>query len=61
VVEPSWDFFVDAVKEKYYHFGNYDDRYMIWTTLWQERGYTVPKFTNNFHTLCTNLGIKDFE
>jgi hypothetical protein len=28
-VDPTWDFFVDAVKEKYYHFDNYEDQYMI--------------------------------
>jgi hypothetical protein len=60
-VEPTWDFFVDAVKEQYYPVGNYDDQYMRWTTLWQERGQTVSEFTNTFHTLRTKLGIKDSE
>jgi hypothetical protein len=58
-VEPTWDLFVDAVKEQYYHVGNYEDQYMRWTTLWQERGQAVLEFTNTFHTLCTKLGIKD--
>jgi hypothetical protein len=58
-VEPTWDFFVDAVKEQYYPVGNYDDQYMRWTTLWQERGQAVSEFTNTFHTLHTKLGIKD--
>jgi hypothetical protein len=40
-VEPTWDFFVDAVKEQYYPVGNYDDQYMRWTTLRQERGQAV--------------------
>ena len=31
--EPTWDFFVDAVKEQYYPIGNYEDQYMRWTTL----------------------------
>jgi hypothetical protein len=35
--EPTWDFFVDAVKEQYYPVGNYEEQYMRWTTLWQER------------------------
>jgi hypothetical protein len=52
---------VDAVKERYYPVGNYEDQYMRWTTLQQERGQAVPKFTNTFHTLCTKLGIKDSE
>jgi hypothetical protein len=29
-----------------------------WTTLRQEKGKTMPDFTNNFHTLHTKLGIK---
>jgi hypothetical protein len=40
--DPTWDFFVDAVKEQYYPVGNYEDQYMRWTTLWQERGQAVP-------------------
>jgi hypothetical protein len=54
-VKPTWDFFVDAVKEQY----NYEDQYMRWTTLRQERGQAVPEFTNTFHTLRTKMGIKD--
>jgi hypothetical protein len=60
-VEPTWEFFVDAVKELYYPIGNYDDQYMRWTTLRQEKGQSVPEFTNSFHTLRTKLGIKDSE
>ena len=55
--EPTWDSFVDAVKEKYYLVGNYEDKYMRQTTLHQERCQVVPEFTNTFHTLCTKLGI----
>jgi hypothetical protein len=40
-VEPTWDFFVDVVKEQYYPVGNYEDQYMRWTTLRQERGQAV--------------------
>jgi hypothetical protein len=60
-VDPTWDFFVDAVKEQYYPVGNYEDQYMRWTTLRQERGQAVLEFTNTFHTLHTKLGIKDSE
>jgi hypothetical protein len=56
--DPTWDFFVDAVKEQYYPVGNYEDQYMRWTTLQQERGQAVPEFTNTFHTLRTMLGMK---
>jgi hypothetical protein len=59
--EHTWDFFVDAVKEQYYPIGNYEDQYMRWTKLRQERGQSILEFTNSFHTLCTKLGIKDSE
>jgi hypothetical protein len=59
--EPTWDFFVDAVKEQYYPVDNYEDQYMRWTTLRQEKSQTVSEFTNTFHTLHTKLGIKDSE
>jgi hypothetical protein len=57
--EPTWDFFMDAVKEKYYPVGNYDDQYMRWTMLHQKWDQTVTEFTNTFHTLRTKLGIKE--
>jgi hypothetical protein len=50
-VEPTWDFFVDVVKEQYYHVDNYEDQYMRWTTLRKEKRQTVLEFTNTFHTL----------
>jgi hypothetical protein len=50
---------VYAVKEQYYPVGNYEDQYMRWTTLRQERGQVVPEFTNTFHALSIKLGIKD--
>jgi hypothetical protein len=53
--------FVDALKEELYPIGNYDDQYMRWTTLRQKRDQTVSEYTNIFHTLRSNLGIKDFE
>jgi hypothetical protein len=60
-VEPTWEFFMDAVKEEYYPIGNYDEQYMRWTTLCQERGQTMSEFTNTFHTLRTKLSIKYFK
>jgi hypothetical protein len=59
--EPTWVDFFDALKEKYYPVGNYDDQYTRWTTLCQERDQTVSEYTNIFHTLHTKLGIKDSE
>jgi hypothetical protein len=58
---PLENFFLDVVKEQYYLVGNYEDQYMRWTTLRQERGQSVLEFTNTFHALRTKLGIKDFE
>jgi len=58
VVAPTWDSFQNAIKEKYYPVGSYEDWYTRWTTLRQERDQTIPKFTNIFHTLCMKLSIK---
>jgi hypothetical protein len=49
---------MDVIEEKYYPVGSYDDLYTKWSTLRQERDQAVPEFTNIFHTLCTNMGIK---
>jgi hypothetical protein len=35
--EPTWDCFLDAVKKQYYPVDNYEDWYMRWTTLQQEK------------------------
>jgi hypothetical protein len=54
--KPTWVDFVDSLKEKYYPIGNYDDQYMRWTTLHQERDQMVSEYTNIFHTLHTKYG-----
>jgi hypothetical protein len=56
---PTWNSFRDAIKEQYYPVGSYEDKYIQWTTLWQQRDQDVREITNLFHTLCTKLGIKD--
>ena len=58
---PTWDSFIDVVKEKYSPVEKYDDQYTKWTILRQERDQTVSEYTNKFHTLCTKLRIKDSE
>ena len=58
---PTSDSFRDAIKEQYYHVKSYEDKYIRWTTLRQGRDQDVPKFTNIFHSLHTQLGIKDSE
>jgi hypothetical protein len=60
-IEPTWHFLVDAVKEQYYPIDNYEYQYMRWTTLRKEKRQIMLEFTNNFHTLCTKLGMKDSE
>ena len=54
-VDPTWYFFVDAVKAQYYPIGNYEEQYMRWTTLRQERGQEVSELTNIFHTMHTKM------
>ena len=39
--------------------GSYEDKYIQWTTLQQQRDQDVHEMTNLFHTLHTKLGIKD--
>jgi hypothetical protein len=60
-ISPTWGSFRDVIKEQYYPVGSYDDLYIIWTTLWQERDQTVSEFISVFHTLHTKIGIKYFE
>jgi hypothetical protein len=31
-VDPTWDSFLDAIKEQYYLVGSYEDQYTRWTT-----------------------------
>ena len=55
----TWESFGDVIKEQYYHVVIYDNLYTKWTTMRQERHQEVLEFTNIFHTLRTNMGIKD--
>ena len=58
---PTWNSFWDAIKEQYYPMASYEDKYIQWTTLQQQRDQDVHELTNLFHTLHTKLGIKDSE
>jgi hypothetical protein len=60
-VAPTWNSFQDAIKEQYYPVGSYEDKYIQWTMLRQQRDQDVHELTNLFHTLRTKLGIKDSE
>eukprot|EP00253_Pinus_taeda_P033385 PITA_33385 len=51
----------NATPFKYYPVKSYKDKYIKWTTLRQGREQDVSEFTNIFHTLRTQLGIKDSE
>ena len=55
---PTWNSFQDAIKGQYYLMGSYEDKYIQWTTLRQQRDQDVHELTNLFHTLHTKLGIK---
>jgi hypothetical protein len=35
--EPTWETFVDALKEEFYPIENYDDQYMRWMNMCQKR------------------------
>jgi hypothetical protein len=39
--------------------GSYEDKYIQWTMLQQQRDQYVHEMMNLFHTLRTKLGIKD--
>ena len=58
---PTWNSFQYAIKGQYYPMGSYEDKYIQWTTLRQQRDQDVHELTNLFHTLRTKLGIKDLE
>ena len=60
-VVPTWNSFRDAIKEQYYPVGSYEDKYIQWTMLRQQRDQDVHELMNLFHTLRTKLGIKDSE
>ena len=55
------ELFPGGHKEQYYSMGSYENKYIQWTTLRQQRDQDVHELTNQFHTLCTNLGIKYLE
>ena len=57
-VVPTWNSFWDAIKGQYYLVGSYEDKYIQWTTLRQQRDQDVHEMMNLFHTLHTKLGIK---
>ena len=61
VISPTWDSFMDSIKEKYYPVRSYEDQYTRWTPLCHERDQTIPYFINIFHSLHTKVGIKDSE
>ena len=59
--EPTWNDFVDAIKEEYYPVGAYDDLYIQWQQLRQGKDQSVQDYTDKFHSLSARLGIQDTE
>ena len=47
--------------EQYYLVGTYEEKYIQWTMLRQQRDQDVHEMKNLFHTLRPKLGIKDSE
>ena len=58
---PTWNSFRDTIKGQYYPVRSYEDKYIEWTTLCQQRDQDVHEMMNLFHTLRTKLGTKDSE
>ena len=58
---PTWNSFQDAIKEKYYPMGSYEDKHIQWTMLGRQRDQDVHELTNLFHALRTKLGMKYLE
>jgi hypothetical protein len=58
---PTWVAFVDALKEEFYHVGNYDDQYTRWMTLHQERDQNGVRVHQHLPYLVLKLGIRDSE
>jgi hypothetical protein len=59
-VEPTWDFFVDAVKEQYYPVGNYDDQYMRWTHVASREGPSSVRVHQYLPYLVHQAGYQIF-
>jgi hypothetical protein len=58
--EPTWEYFIDVVKEQYYPIGNYEDQYMRWTMLHQERGQVVSRVHQYLPYLAHQVGYQIF-
>ena len=50
LIVPTWNYFLDDIKGQYYSVGSYEDKYIQWTTLRQQRDQDVHELTNLFHT-----------
>jgi hypothetical protein len=57
-VVPTWNYFLDTIKEQYYFMGSYEDRYIQLTMLRQQRYQDVHELMNLSHTLRKKLCIK---
>ena len=57
--KPTWEEFVEHIKQEYYPEDTYEQKYMQWRLLQQKKDQSVQEYTNIFHALSTKLGIKD--
>ena len=59
--KPTWEEFVEHIKQEYYPEDTYEQKYMQWQLLRQKKDQSVQEYTNIFHALSTKLCIKDLE
>ena len=57
--KPTWGEFVEHIKQEYYPEDTYEQKYMQWQLLQQNKDQSIQRYTNIFHALSTKLGIKD--
>jgi hypothetical protein len=59
--KPTWEEFVEHIKQEYYPEDSYEQKYIQWQLLRQKKDQSVLEYTNTFHALSAKLGIKDSE
>ena len=57
--KPTWEEFVEYIKQEYYLEDTYEQKYMQWQLLRQKKEQLVQEYTNIFHAFSAKLGIKD--
>jgi hypothetical protein len=58
VITPTWDSFMDFIKEQYYLVGSYEDQYTRWTTLASGKGPDSTRFHQYFPYPAHQVGYQ---